>query len=110
MGSARRRLRNYNLVLPASRLFSTLEAMADVVMAEAGSVSPKRKKGIDLANLQNKRFKTSELPLTAAQRTSIDNLLYTYKKKGGFDSLRKQVWAQFSEGVSGVYFSTRAAC
>lgn len=72
--------------------------MADVIMGEAGNLSPKRA-GIELASLQHKRFKTSDLPLTAAQRTSVDNLLYTFKKKGGFDNLRKQVWAQFNEGV-----------
>ena len=67
-------------------------------MGEAGGLSPKRA-GVELATLQHKRFKTAELPLTAAQRTSVDNLLYTFKKKGGFDNIRKQVWAQFNEAV-----------
>jgi len=47
-----------------------------------------------------KRFKTSELPLNSAQRSSIDGLLHTIKKKGEYDVLRKQVWSQFAESVS----------
>ncbi|KAL9617135.1 MAG: hypothetical protein Q9160_008078 [Pyrenula sp. 1 TL-2023] len=42
------------------------------------------------------KFKLSELPLTKDQRTSIDALLNTFKKKGGYDKLRKQVWAQYT--------------
>lgn len=47
-----------------------------------------------------KRFKTSELPLNSTQRSSIDGLLHTIKKKGEYDALRKQVWSQFAESVS----------
>lgn len=46
-----------------------------------------------------KKFKTSDLPLTQLQRSSIDGLLHTFKKKGEFDFLRKRVYAQFDEGV-----------
>ena len=49
---------------------------------------------------QRRKIKTSELPLNAAQRSSIDSLLYTIKKKGEFDSVRKRVWSQFTESVS----------
>ncbi|KLJ12407.1 hypothetical protein EMPG_12569 [Blastomyces silverae] len=56
-----------------------------------------KRPGIDLESLQRKKFKTSDLPLSAAQRTSIDGLLYAFKKKGGFDSVRKKIWAEFSE-------------
>ena len=45
-----------------------------------------------------KRFKTSDLPLNAAQRSSIDSLLHTIKKKGAFDSIRKKVWSMYDEG------------
>ncbi|KAL8687951.1 MAG: hypothetical protein Q9218_006013 [Villophora microphyllina] len=37
-----------------------------------------------------KRFKTSELPLNATQRSAIDGLLHTFKKKGEYDVLRKK--------------------
>ena len=47
-----------------------------------------------------KRFKTSELPLSATQRSTIDDLLHTIKKKGEYDTLRKKVWSQFVESVS----------
>ncbi|KAI4132637.1 MAG: hypothetical protein LQ338_000577 [Usnochroma carphineum] len=42
-----------------------------------------------------KRFKTSELPLNANQRSTIDGLLHTIKKKGHWDTLRKKVWSEF---------------
>ena len=47
-----------------------------------------------------KKFKTSELPLNSSQRGVIDGLLHTLKKKGEFDSVRKQVWSRFEAGVS----------
>ena len=50
--------------------------------------------------LPRKRFKASELPLTSTQRSSIDGLLHTIKKKGEYDSLRKLVWSQLEESVS----------
>lgn len=52
-----------------------------------------------------KRFKTSELPLNSAQRSSIDSLLHTIKKKGEYDALRKQVWSQFSESEQKAAFT-----
>lgn len=52
-----------------------------------------------------KRFKTSELPLNAAQRSSIDGLLHTIKKKGKYDSLRQRVWSQFAESEEKAAFT-----
>ena len=46
-----------------------------------------------------KKFKTSELPLNASQRSSIDTLVNTIKKRGEFDKIRKQAWSQFASGV-----------
>ena len=53
----------------------------------------------DPQSLPRKRFKTSELPLNAAQKSTIDGLLHTIKKKGEYDLLRKNVWSQFEESV-----------
>ncbi|CZS94512.1 uncharacterized protein RCO7_10061 [Rhynchosporium graminicola] len=39
-----------------------------------------------------KKLKTSDIPLSSATRLSIDELAHKFKKKGGYDSLRKQVW------------------
>lgn len=54
-----------------------------------------------------KRFKASDLPLNSTQRSTIDGLLHTIKKKGIYDTLRKQVWSQYAESVSckkyGIY-------
>lgn len=50
--------------------------------------------------VSRKRFKISELPLSSAQRSTIEGLLHTIKKKGEYDALRKQVWSQYVESVS----------
>ncbi|KAH6724304.1 complex proteins associated with Set1p component shg1-domain-containing protein [Leptodontidium sp. MPI-SDFR-AT-0119] len=39
-----------------------------------------------------KKLKTSDIPLSSATRLSIDELAHKFKKKGGYDSLRKHVW------------------
>ena len=62
--------------------------MADTVMPEAASPAGP-------INLRPK-YKISELPLNKEQRTTIENLLYRFKKKGGYDSLRKKVWADYN--------------
>lgn len=50
-------------------------------------------------NVHRKKFKLSELPISASQRAAIDSLLYSFKKKGGFDTARKKLWAGFNESV-----------
>jgi len=46
-----------------------------------------------------KKPKTSDLPLSSAQRASIDGMLHTFKKKGDFDSLRKKAFQQYNESA-----------
>lgn len=58
-----------------------------------------KRPALDIESIQRKKFKIEELPLSTAQRTAIDNLLYAFKKKGGFDTVRKQIWAEFNDGV-----------
>lgn len=57
-----------------------------------------------------KKIKTSELPLSSAQRATIDTLHHTIKKKGVYDALRKMVWSEYTESVSRHcgYISPRA--
>ena len=43
-----------------------------------------------------RKYKASELPLTSAQRTTFDELAHTFKKKGGYDAIRKQVWEKLA--------------
>ena len=50
-------------------------------------------------SIPRKRFKASELPLNSTQKSSIDSILHTIKKKGEYDTLRKKVWSQFAESV-----------
>jgi hypothetical protein len=68
------------------------EAMEDV---QPGDKRP----ALDIESLKRKKFKAEDLPLSAAQHGAIDKLLHSFKKKGGFDSIRKQLWADFNEGV-----------
>lgn len=68
-------------------------------MAQVESASGNRSFEHDVDALP-KRFKAPELPLSQSQRSVIDGMLHTFKKKGEFDALRKQVWDQFSESVS----------
>ncbi|KAL1590001.1 hypothetical protein WHR41_01402 [Cladosporium halotolerans] len=46
-----------------------------------------------------KKPKVSELPLSSAQRASIDGMLHTFKKKGDFDALRKKALQQYNESA-----------
>ncbi|KAI4163430.1 MAG: hypothetical protein LQ342_002937 [Letrouitia transgressa] len=54
-----------------------------------------------------KKFKTSELPLTASQRSTIEGLQHVIKKKGVWDTLRKRVWSEFIEGEDKKIFTER---
>ncbi|EFE29791.1 uncharacterized protein ARB_03132 [Trichophyton benhamiae CBS 112371] len=67
-------------------------------MAEAETEGAGVKRvGSSMESLRRKKFKLSELPISTAQRTTIENLLYSFKKKGGFDAVRKEVWAKFND-------------
>lgn len=44
-------------------------------------------------------FKASELPLSSAVRSAIETLAHGFKKKGGYDEIRKQVWDKFEASV-----------
>lgn len=57
------------------------------------------KQPLDIESVKRKKFKSDDLPLTTAQHAVIDKLLHSFKKKGGFDSVRKQIWADFNDGV-----------
>lgn len=46
-----------------------------------------------------KKFKASDLPLTSATRSAIEGLAHSFKKKGGYDSIRQQVWEKFEASV-----------
>ncbi|KAL8868011.1 MAG: hypothetical protein Q9174_005276 [Haloplaca sp. 1 TL-2023] len=65
--------------------------------------SPLREEGFR----PRKRFRVSELPINASQRSAIDGLLHTYKKKGEFDELRKKVWSQYLESDAKTKFNDR---
>lgn len=51
-----------------------------------------------------KKLKTSDLPLSSATRSAVESLAHTFKKKGGYDALRKQVWEKFEATVSSWCF------
>lgn len=68
-------------------------AESDVKMADGAPLRG------DLEYLRRKKFKTSELPASVSQRAAVDSLLYSFKKKGGFDLARKQIWGEFNGNV-----------
>lgn len=57
------------------------------------------KRDLQSAEYPRKRLRIADLPLSASQRSAIDGLVHTIKKKGIYDTLRKQVWSQFNESV-----------
>ncbi|KAL8770869.1 MAG: hypothetical protein Q9209_003520 [Squamulea sp. 1 TL-2023] len=61
----------------------------------------------DEAFQPRKRFKACELPLSATQRSTIDELLHTIKKKGEYDTLRKKVWSAFVDSDEKKDFTNR---
>jgi hypothetical protein len=67
-------------------------------MAEVGR---KRTLDGDGPAATRKKLRPSELPLSQAQRTAIDNLAHTFRKKGHYDSIRKDLLAQFEASVRG---------
>lgn len=71
---------------------ATDEAMEDVQPGTERSF-------VDLESLKRKKFKAEDLPLSAAQHAAIDKILHSFRKKGGFDSVRKEIWAEFNDGV-----------
>lgn len=54
-----------------------------------------------------KKPKTSDLPLSSAQRSSIEGMLHTFKKKGDFDSLRKKAFQQYNESAQRGMFEAQ---
>lgn len=52
------------------------------------------------ATLPPRKFKASDLPLPSATRSAIEGLAHSFKKKGGYDAIRKQVWEKFEQSVS----------
>jgi hypothetical protein len=48
----------------------------------------------------HKKLKLSELPISQAKRSVIDNLIHTFRKKGEYDAMRKQLFTQFEADVS----------
>jgi COMPASS (Complex proteins associated with Set1p) component shg1 len=55
---------------------------------------------LNSAEPPRKRIKTSDLPLSSATRSAIEGLAHAFKKKGGYDTLRKHVWEKFEASVS----------
>ncbi|CCF42403.1 hypothetical protein CH063_02822 [Colletotrichum higginsianum] len=43
-----------------------------------------------------KKYKASDLPLPSATRAAIESLAHSFKKKGGYDAIRKEVWDKFA--------------
>lgn len=66
-------------------------------MAEVGR---KRALDGDAPGSLRKKLRPSELPLSQSKRSAIDNLVHTFRKKGQYDSIRKELLAQYEASVS----------
>ncbi|KAG7105828.1 hypothetical protein HYQ44_014528 [Verticillium longisporum] len=42
-----------------------------------------------------RNFKAADLPLPSATRAAIESLAHSFKKKGGYDAMRKEIWEKF---------------
>jgi hypothetical protein len=51
-----------------------------------------------------KKMKLLDLPISSTQRSNMEAMLFTLKKKGDFDDIRKKVYKQFDEGVCPITF------
>lgn len=67
-----------------------------------------RKRAIDGEPSQHarKKLRPSELPLSQAKRSAIDNLVHTFRKKGHYDSIRKELLAQYEASVCTILDTT----
>lgn len=63
-------------------------------------VIPPTKADTSVPERPRKKIKTSELPLSSSTRSAIESLSHTFKKKGNYDALRKQVWETLQTSVS----------
>lgn len=74
--------------------------MASSVVAMASTEqTPGSLNAIAIAPLPPRKFKASDLPLPSATRSAIEGLAHSFKKKGGYDAIRKQVWEKFEQSV-----------
>jgi hypothetical protein len=75
-------------------------------MAEVG-----RKRALDGDGIQQmrKKLRPSELPLSQTKRSAIDNLVHTFRKKGHYDSIRKELLAQYEASVCFPTYETMCA-
>jgi hypothetical protein len=76
-------------------------------MAEVG-----RKRALDGDGVQQmrKKLRPSELPLSQAKRSAIDNLVHTFRKKGHYDSIRKELLAQYEASVCILVYYNHVRC
>ncbi|KAK3114242.1 hypothetical protein LTR53_007638 [Teratosphaeriaceae sp. CCFEE 6253] len=68
-------------------------------MAAAAAANTAMSRADDFELPARKKPKISDLPLSSAQRASIDALLHTFKRKGDFDALRKKAFQQYNESA-----------
>lgn len=74
--------------------------MAATATATMGSAEPTPVPASGVVALAPRKFKASDLPLTSATRSAIEGLTHSFKKKGGYDAIRKQIWDKFEQSVS----------
>ena len=66
------------------------------------------KRASETIEYPRKKYRVTELPLSATQRAAIDGLVHTIKKKGIYDTVRRQIWSQYNESVSVSFLNFHA--
>jgi len=79
----------------ASSAIASAPALGLLAVDNASAAAP-----VGTASIAPRKFKASDLPLTSATRSAIDSLAHSFKKKGGYDAIRKEVWEKFEASVS----------
>lgn len=69
-------------------------------MAEINNSKRPLEAGQDLATVARKKPKLSELPLSQAQRSAIESLVDTFRRKGEYDAIKSLVRTQYESDVS----------
>ena len=72
--------------------------MRDIIFAIMADIG--RKQPLDGELPPRKKLKLNDLPISPSKRSSIESLLHTFRKKGEYDAMRKQIFAQFESSVS----------
>ena len=75
-------------------------------MAEIDNSKRPLEAGEDVSNIARKKPKLSDLPLSQVQRSAIESLVDTFRRKGEYDAIKSLVRTQYESDVSFIHHRT----